>query len=417
MMTAIARQTIRYERKREAILDAAATLFNARGLGGTIIADVAQSVGLTTTSVTYYYRRKEDLAAACLLRAIEVMDALVTRAEVEADTAASRLTRFVELYFGLLADTAEGRAPEGINFWDLRALTGQQAAPAMAAFVALFRRLRELFRATSGPTFSRIEQNARAHLVFSAIIRAKGWAGRYETEDYPRAAARMADILINGIAATDRTWAPAMLELSTPRGTDAGEVSRAAFLKAATELVNEHGYRGASVDRISARLKVTKGSFYHHNDTKDDLVAACFGRTFDVIRMAHWKSMTVADDGWSRLCAACAALVRHQFSEDGPLLRLSALSVTAEAVRPGLLAEIGRLSEKTAGMIADGIADGSIRAVDATIAAELVNGMVNAAAELSKWSPAATNDTAADLFVKPLMFGVFSPPGQLWASA
>ena len=43
-MTAIAKQTIRYERKREAILDAAATLFNARGLGGTIIADVAQSV-------------------------------------------------------------------------------------------------------------------------------------------------------------------------------------------------------------------------------------------------------------------------------------------------------------------------------------------------------------------------------------
>ena len=412
-MTAIARQTIRYERKREAILDAAAMLFNARGLGGTIIADVAQSVGLTTTSVTYYYRRKEDLAAACLLRAIEVMDALVTRAEADGGTAQARRTRFLEFYFASLADTAEGRAPEGINFWDLRALTGQQAEASMAAFVALFRRFRELFRAPSGPTFSRIEQNARAHLIFSAVIRAKGWARRYETEDYPRAAARMADILIDGVAAEGRAWAPATLELAMPGSADAGEVSRDAFLKAATELVNEYGYRSASVDRISARLKVTKGSFYHHNDTKDDLVAACFGRTFDVIRRAHRASATVADDGWSRLCAACAALVRHQFSEDGPLLRLSALSATAEAVRPGLLAEIGRLSEKTAGLLADGIADGSIRAVDATIAAELVNGMVNAAAELSKWSPAATMDTAADLFVKPLMFGVFSPPGQL----
>jgi len=412
-MTVIARQTIRYERKREAILDAAATLFNARGLGGTIIADVAQSVGLTTTSVTYYYRKKEDLAAACLLRAIAVMDALVTRAEAAGGTAEARLTRFLEFYFQLLADTAEGRAPEGINFWDLRALTGQQAETSMAAFVALFRRFRELFRAPSGPTFSRIEQNARAHLIFSAVIRAKGWAGRYETEDYPRAAARMADILINGIAAGDRAWAPVGLELAGPGSPDAGEVSRDAFLKAATELVNEYGYRGASVDRISARLKVTKGSFYHHNDTKDDLVAACFGRTFDVFRRAHRVSATVADDGWSRLCASCAALVRHQFSEDGPLLRLSALSATAEAVRPGLLAEIGRLSEKTAGLIADGIADGSIRAVDATIAAELVNGTVNAAAELSRWSPATTIDTAADLFVKPLMLGVFSPPDQV----
>ena len=47
-----------------------------------------------------------------------------------------------------------------------------------------------------------------------------------------------------------------------------------AFLKAATRQINEHGYRGASVDRISASLNVTKGAFYHHNEAKDDLVAA-----------------------------------------------------------------------------------------------------------------------------------------------
>jgi hypothetical protein len=39
--------------------------------------------------------------------------------------------------------------------------------------------------------------------------------------------------------------------------------------------------------------------------------------------------------------------------------------------------------------------------------------MVNAAAELSRWSPATTIDTAADLFVKPLMLGIFSPPDQV----
>jgi AcrR family transcriptional regulator len=47
-------QTARFERKREAILETAAQLFNARGLGGATIADVAQGVGLTTASVTYY---------------------------------------------------------------------------------------------------------------------------------------------------------------------------------------------------------------------------------------------------------------------------------------------------------------------------------------------------------------------------
>ncbi len=32
-----------------------------------------------------------------------------------------------------------------INFWDLRFLSGGQAKPTLAAFVALFRRIRELF--------------------------------------------------------------------------------------------------------------------------------------------------------------------------------------------------------------------------------------------------------------------------------
>ena len=64
-------------------------------------------------------------------------------------------------------------------------------------------------------------------------------------------------------------------------------------------------------------------------------------------------------------------------------------------MRPGLLAEFGRLSEKTGGLIADGIADGSIRPVDPEIAGQLVMGMVNAGVELARWAPAANADTAA----------------------
>ncbi|MGG2362072.1 TetR/AcrR family transcriptional regulator, partial [Salmonella enterica] len=63
-------QTRRYNQKRDAILDAAAVLFNQKGLKGTTLAAVADSVGLMTNSVTYYYRKKEELATAGLLRSI-----------------------------------------------------------------------------------------------------------------------------------------------------------------------------------------------------------------------------------------------------------------------------------------------------------------------------------------------------------
>ena len=44
-------------------------------------------------------------------------------------------------------------------------------------------------------------------------------------------------------------------------------LNQEAFLRAATQLINAHGYSGASVERISAELNVTKGAFYHHNKT------------------------------------------------------------------------------------------------------------------------------------------------------
>ena len=49
---ALPRQTKRFEQKRQAILDGAVQLFNQKGLKGTTLADVAQSVGLITNSVT-----------------------------------------------------------------------------------------------------------------------------------------------------------------------------------------------------------------------------------------------------------------------------------------------------------------------------------------------------------------------------
>ncbi|WP_043820030.1 TetR/AcrR family transcriptional regulator, partial [Rubrivivax gelatinosus] len=57
-------------RRREALLDAAARRFNEQGLRGATLADIAGAVGLATNSLTHYFRRKEELAAACLLRAV-----------------------------------------------------------------------------------------------------------------------------------------------------------------------------------------------------------------------------------------------------------------------------------------------------------------------------------------------------------
>ncbi|HMP63392.1 MAG TPA: TetR/AcrR family transcriptional regulator, partial [Phenylobacterium sp.] len=70
----IARATDRYERKREEILDAATVILNRHGVKGLTLNLAASAVGLSTTSVTYYFKRKDDLAAACLMRGVDWLD-------------------------------------------------------------------------------------------------------------------------------------------------------------------------------------------------------------------------------------------------------------------------------------------------------------------------------------------------------
>jgi len=401
------RQTGRYERKREAILDAAASLFNRKGLKGATLSDVAQNVGLITTSVTYYYKKKEDLAAACFLRSIEALEELLAQIQ-PFQTPDLRLHRLLRLYFQRMADIAEGKRPELIGFYDIRALTGRHMDTVFSRYVGLFRRIRDLFWPDGETPLNRMERNARTHLIFSLLLGSREWVGRYETDDYPRAAERMADLLLNGFAGPGLGWTPLSLPIDAAMPGDPSETGREAFLRAATELVNEQGYHGASVEKISARLQVTKGSFYHHNDTKDDLVIDCFERSFAAVRRIQRIAAETGTDGWSRACAAADALVRLQFSSHGPLLRHTALTAVPEVIRPRLTETVNRLSERFANWIVDGIADGSVRPVDPAIAARLIYGMINTAANLERWVPEATAETAPNLFARPLFLGLLN---------
>src|SRR5580698_7673476 len=111
--------TARFSRKREAILAAATDVLNQRGVRGMTLAEVAERVGLITTSVTYYFRKKDELAAACFLSGIERLGALVREAKAE-PTPSDRIRRLLELYLALRARIAVGEAPPIPIFSDIR---------------------------------------------------------------------------------------------------------------------------------------------------------------------------------------------------------------------------------------------------------------------------------------------------------
>ena len=198
-------QTPRYQEKREAILAAAARLFNDEGVRGATLGGIAAGVGLATNSVTYYYRKKEDLATACFQRSIAVFDGLAEQAGGLPDVPA-RVRDFLRRLAQLLADVEEGRRPAIVNFNDIRALPSPQAEQVYAAYTDMFRRVRGLLKGAGTAELSRDDFNARGHILISVAHWMRSWIGRHEPEEYARAADRVADVLLRGLAAPGSAW-------------------------------------------------------------------------------------------------------------------------------------------------------------------------------------------------------------------
>jgi AcrR family transcriptional regulator len=57
-----------------------------------------------------------------------------------------------------------------------------------------------------------------------------------------------------------------------PRGSYFPEATRATLLEAAVALFGQRGFHATTVDQITDRAGVTKGAFYHHFESKEDVL-------------------------------------------------------------------------------------------------------------------------------------------------
>ncbi len=393
--------TRRFRAKRDAILAAAADAINEQSAKGMTFADVARRVGLNTTSVTYYFKRKEDLAAAAFENTLERLSEMLADAMREA-TPQERVARFLSLNMARLAAIQRGEETAFAVLSDLRATEDPIKSRLLAGWQRVFRETRALW----GEPADRVHKDlasARAHVLLENTFWLSLWLQRYDLDQYDRIEARLMDVFAHGIAGKGANWSPTILDLDH----DEREPGRAAFLLAATRLINELGYRGASVQRIASELNVTKGSFYHHLDAKDELVVACYRRSFDTIAAAQVQADAAGGTHWHRLSSTIATLLDVQFSQRAPLLRTTALSGLPPGERRAMVSRSDRIARRFAGIIMDGIAEGSCRPVDALVAAQALMALQNAAFDMRKWATTMPRPTAIALYASTLLFGLF----------
>ena len=292
------------------------------------------------------------------------------------------------------------------TFAEIRSASELDRVVVMSAYRRMFARVADLFRQDlDGPT--PIQCSLYSRMMLELLGWSRNWLLLFPPEEYEAVAARVADVLIDGIAAPGRTW-PSLTP--SPLGeplVETGEATRDRFLLAAIEVLNTYGYQGASVDKISAKLNVTKGSFYYHNADKDDLVTACVDHSLETLRQG--QSGPYAGDGLERLAAAVLSLALHQASgRRGRMLRHYTLVSLAPALRQSVQARYQQTALRFAAMISDGVAEGSIRPVDPLIAGLVLMVVVNSAAYLNSAVPGVTNDMVEPYYVRPVFAGLFA---------
>ena len=395
----------RFDHRKEKILNAASALVNQHGLRDATLTVIAEEIGLNFKSLRYYFKRREDLVSAVFMRSIELHERLAKEALAETGIEA-RIRRFVRSYFDLLSAVQLGQRPQFAYFGDLRALTEPHSDVVWPAYGSMFKTIRKLLQ-TSEMSWDSARLNAAAHMLLSQLLWTPVWSGDYFPQDVPMIANSFTDILLRGIATgtIDLTrFADSRLVVAE----EADRLSPASFLRKATSLINQYGYRGASVDRISAELNVTKGAFYHHNETLDELVVACFEHSFACVREAQDAALVGQSDGITRIAASAVALVRQQMLDNGTLLRTAALTCVGPELRRRMNVEMSRLTLRFDNMLNDGLIDGSVRPCNLRIAAEMTTAMINSSEELGRWVASAALDNAAELYVKPLMVGLLA---------
>ncbi|MDI6912555.1 TetR/AcrR family transcriptional regulator [Nocardioides sp.] len=170
----------------------------------------------------------------------------------------------------------------------------------------------------------------------------------------------------------------------------------ASQLYGAAELIAERGLDGTKIDDIAEATGIPKATIYYHLDGKNGVLEFLLSDLLDLISSEVGVAVSTAEDARTRLEAAVAAqlgvMVEHPFlcrALVGDLGRATRLPELAVALHTAFYEPIQQL-------LAEGVADGSLRQVaDPSAVAMSVFGAITVAG-LSAAVDAPSADPAAD---------------------
>jgi len=397
-------RTAQHDAKRMAILSQAATLFNSKGSRATTLKDIAESLGLTKTSLYYYVRTKEELIYQCYMAALDHHHKNLDKVEAQHSDPMERASAFFLLHFEDWLAAQEGRAPHIAALLEIRALKGPHREDVEQRYIEMFKRLRNYIReGVANKTIRNCEPTAVTRAVLGSVDWTFSWLQNIPREEVMEAGQQALKILAGGIYAGQTEYTPTKrtpdleqsVDLQGFNREERNRLKQEAFFKTGTWFFNKQGFNGTSLDEIAEHLNVSKGAFYYHINNKEDLLISCYNRSLDIMKRIHEQASRMQCSGFEKAELTCRQTFYFQNSADGPLIRYTSITSLPIDKRLPILKRTEAGNRLFGEFLEAGIKDGSVKPIDTYIAQNLITGAVNAAMDLKLWRKVDDIDAAA----------------------
>lgn len=201
------------------------------------------------------------------------------------------------------------------------------------------------------------------------------------------------------------------------RGLDSGPRRQDALLDAAAAEFNAYGVSGASLPRIAQAVGLTRAALYYYFESREDLAFHCYQRACATTAADLQAASTAGRHGLQRV----QSFIRRTLDPArAPGVVLSEIACLAETQRERIETEHGRNVARLTHFIRDGVADGSIRACDAEVAAQAIFGMVYWVPLAEEWVAGSGEEVrrrAAEALSDLVTRGVAADPDYRFACA
>ena len=171
-------------------------------------------------------------------------------------------------------------------------------------------------------------------------------------------------------------------------------LKRNALLREAAAAFSARGYHNTSLDDVAAALGVTKAALYHYVRSKQEILFECHMMSLDIGDEAMKYARTHGRNGLEKLTMLARRYIELITGEMGRIAVLAEYHALDSESKAVIGARRDRWEKDMRAMVAEGIADGSIRAVDAKLAVFFFMGAVN---WMTRWFRPDGSSSGADI--------------------